>query len=233
KEWAMPPDATRRAGLSAFGFGGTNFHAVLEEYVPGKLPTNGKRSIAVHQSEPAMPAMVTVSSKDEASPSSDGSGKAPLRGALVLGGSSEAELDERLRSVIKDAEAGRAPAPSAPSGSDLKAPERIAIDYADAADLATKTSSVLKAFTLNQPAVWKALRAQGIFRGRGPAPKVAFLYTGQGSQYVNMLQALRAAEPIVAKAFQEANHVLTPLLGKPLTEFVFVDQANPEAVTKA
>ena len=40
--------------------------------------------------------------------------------------------------------------------------------------------------------MWKALRAQGIFRGHGPAPKVAFLYTGQGSQYANMLQALRA-----------------------------------------
>ncbi len=233
KEWAMPPDATRRAGLSAFGFGGTNFHAVLEEYVPGKLPTNGKRSIAVHQSEPAMPAMVTVSSKDEASPSSDGSGKAPLRGALVLGGSSEAELVERLRSVIKDAEAGRAPAPSAPSGSDLKAPERIAIDYADAADLATKTSSVLKAFTLNQPAMWKALRAQGIFRGRGAAPKVAFLYTGQGSQYVNMLRPLRDKEPIVARTFAEADEIMTPLLGKPLTHFIFVDNGDPKKMAKA
>src|ERR1035438_1827037 len=32
KPWTMPPDSVRRAGLSAFGFGGTNFHAVLEEY---------------------------------------------------------------------------------------------------------------------------------------------------------------------------------------------------------
>ena len=33
----------RRAGVSAFGFGGTNFHAVIEEYVPGQLNGNGKR----------------------------------------------------------------------------------------------------------------------------------------------------------------------------------------------
>ena len=42
------------------------------------------------------------------------------------------------------------------------------------------------------------LRQQGAFVGRGPAPKVAFLYTGQGSQYVNMLRELREREPIVA-----------------------------------
>src|SRR5690349_9047044 len=29
KPWTVPPDTLRRAGLSAFGFGGTNFHAVL------------------------------------------------------------------------------------------------------------------------------------------------------------------------------------------------------------
>ena len=63
----------------------------------------------------------------------------------------------------------------------------------------TKAAKALKALAADQPAVWKALRAQGIFRGHGPAPKVAFLYTGQGSQYVNMLRALRAAEPIVAR----------------------------------
>ena len=91
----------------------------------------------------------------------------------------------------------------------------------------TKPAKALKASKPNQPAIWKALRAQGIFRGHGPAPKVAFLYTGQGSQYVNMLQPLRAAEPIVAETFAEADRVMTPLLGKPLSEFIFVDKADP------
>ena len=159
--------------------------------------------------------------------------KAPLRGALVIGAFSEAALAERLRSVQKAAEAGRVPAPAAPAESDLVAPERIVIDYADGADLVEKSSKALKALAASQAPVWKALRAQGVFRGHGPAPKVAFLYTGQGSQYANMLEALRAAEPIVARTFAEADRVMTPLLGKPLSDFVFVDQNDAKAVANA
>src|SRR5208283_999431 len=87
--------------------------------------------------------------------------------------------------------------------------------------------------TANQPVVWKALRAQGIFRGHGSAPKVAFMYTGQGSQYANMLQLIRESEPIVAETFAEADRVMTPLLGKPLSEFIFVDSSDKNAVAKA
>ena len=32
RPWLPRPDHPRRAGLSAFGFGGSNFHAVLEEH---------------------------------------------------------------------------------------------------------------------------------------------------------------------------------------------------------
>ena len=152
---------------------------------------------------------------------------------MLIGAPSEAALAERLRAVEKDAKAGRAPAPTAPAESDLRAPERLAIDYANAAELAEKAANALKALAANQPAVWKALRAQGIFRGHGPAPKIAFLYPGQGSQYVNMLKPLRAAEPIVAETFAEADRVMTPLLGKPLSEYIFVDKADGDAVAKA
>ena len=233
RPWTVPANTPRRAGLSAFGFGGTNFHAVLEEYIPGRLNGNGKRSVAVT----APPPVVVERSFNAAAvapPSTAAvSYKAPLRGALVIGAASDTALAERLQAVQKDAAAGRAPAPTAPAESDLRAPERLVIDYADAADLADKSARALKALKANQVPIWKALRPQGIFRGRGPAGKVAFLYTGQGSQYVNMLEPLRAAEPIVAETFAEADRIMTPLLGKPLSEFVFVDQTNADAVAKA
>jgi acyl transferase domain-containing protein/NAD(P)-dependent dehydrogenase (short-subunit alcohol dehydrogenase family) len=231
KPWTVTADGVRRTGLSAFGFGGTNFHAVLEEYIPHRLNGNGKRSVAVNEIPPTV--KESLMNVNEVSRTATSSYKAPLRGALVIGAASEAALIERLRAIEKDAKAGSAPAPAAPAESDLHAPERLAIDYGNAAELAEKAGSALKALAANQPAIWRALRAQGIFRGRGPAPKVAFLYPGQGSQYVNMLKPLRAAEPLVAETFAEADRVMTPLLGKPLSQFIFVDKADEVAVAKA
>ena len=236
KPWTVPADTPRRAGISAFGFGGTNFHLVVEEHIPHRLNRNGKRSVAVGTLPQTAINEVVMNPKEVppvAFSSTSPACKSPLRGALVIGASSEATLIDRLSAVMKDAQGGRAPAPAAPAEAELRAPQRIAIDYADAADLADKSGKALKALAVNQPAVWKALRAQGIFRGQGPAPKVAFLYTGQGSQYVNMLRPLYTAEPIVAATFAEANRVMTPLLGKPLTDFVFVDGTDAAAVAKA
>ena len=230
KPWTVPPDIPRRAGVSAFGFGGTNFHAVLEEYIPHKITGNGKRLFAAN-------AVPTSAENHEVvfagTAPAQNSHKVPLRGALLVGAASLVQLGERLKSIQKDAEAGHAPAPAPPRESDLRSAERIAIDYTDAKDLAEKCAKALQALTANQAAVWKLVRAQGIFRGSGPAPKVAFLYTGQGSQYVNMLDSLRATEPIVTETFAEADRIMKPLLGKPLSEFVFVNQSDESAVAKA
>ena len=119
KPWTMPADGVRRAGLSAFGFGGTNFHAVLEEYIPHRLNGNGKKSVAVGE----IPSQVkeSIMNAQEVARTSTLSLKAPLRGALVIGAASEAVLVERLRAVEKEAKAGRAPAPTAPAESDLRA----------------------------------------------------------------------------------------------------------------
>jgi acyl transferase domain-containing protein len=231
RDWPEPPSGVRRGGVSAFGFGGTNFHVVLEEHVPGR-----------HKPAPRVFAGASVGHGDSVTPANepgrtsvavtDDPSKPPPRGALVLGGRDDADLLAQVRQALADAQAGRAAAPTRPDPAVGRAARRIAVDFADAADLATKLDKAVKALTTDNPAIFRMLRQQGVFVGGGPAPKVAFLYTGQGSQYVNMLQALRTSEPIVDDTFREADEVMTPLLGRPLSSYIFVDGEDPAAVAQ-
>ena len=92
----------------------------------------------------------------------------------------------------------------------------------------------LRALQGGNPAAWPALRGRGIYRGSGSPGKVAFLYTGQGSQYANMLAELRRREPIVAELFEEADAIMTPLLeGRRLSDIIFADPADPAAMARA
>ena len=224
-EWPADPEGARRGGVSAFGFGGTNFHAVLEEHVPGRYrPEDAPRSFA-SADVPHESVQASVSAMDQPT-----TPRAPLRGALVLGGRDDADLVTQLERVATVAAKGTAPRPAAPEPALADAAVRVAIDYADAQDLAAKAEKAVKAFRAGVPAMWTMLKAQGVFVGRGPAPKVALLYTGQGSQYVNMLQELRDREPVVAETFAEADRIMTPLLGRPLSSYIFVDGNDPDAV---
>ncbi len=52
-------------------------------------------------------------------------------------------------------------------------------------------------------------------------PKVAWLFTGQGSQYTGMGQVLYRTEPTFRAEIDRCNAVLDPLLGMPLTELLW------------
>ncbi|MBK8074484.1 MAG: SDR family NAD(P)-dependent oxidoreductase [Kineosporiaceae bacterium] len=232
RDWPAPANGdVRRGGVSAFGFGGTNFHAVVEEYSPGRYSHEPRVFAAA--AVPAAPATAVVTAA--AKPA-----RPPLRGALVIGGADDASIVAQVREHLAQAKAGTGVAaapPVAPDPTLASAAVRVAIDYADAKDLAGKLAKTLTAFetaaskgAAAATALWRMLRSQGVFVGRGPAPKVAFLYTGQGSQYANMLSELRAAEPVVAQTFDRADAVMTPLLGRPLSSYIFIDGADPAAV---
>ena len=279
RDWPAPPCGVRRGGISAFGFGGTNFHVVLEEYIPGRYDSRGQVRVAgadipatvsanreevtakvtgdpgkpepadataagngnatvtgnptgTGKPEPANAA--TTALPDTAGATTNGKAavtvRAPMRGALVVGGDSDAEVAAQLTRIQEEAAKGVAPEPKAPDPALATAKVRAAIDYGDAAELADKAGRAAAALVKGSAPLAKMLRSRGIFLGHGPAPKVAFLYTGQGSQYVNMLRELCETEPIVAATFEEADRLTTPLLGKPLTSFIFIDQNDPAAV---
>ncbi len=221
QEWKTAPNQVRTAAVSAFGFGGTNFHVVLEEYVPGRLQVDdGPRAISV----------VAPSPRDNLSGAAL---KDPLRGALVVGGDTIDAVRVRLEAVLENARNGEAPAPQPPLESDLRAPTRIAIDYGDAAELTDRIERALAAIDADRPVKWKALRNRGVFLGTGSPGQVAFLYTGQGSQYVNMLNSLRSTEWDVGEVFDEADRIMEPVLGKPLTDYIFAPADDAEAMEAA
>ena len=225
REWPRPNGTPRRAGVSAYGFGGTNFHVVLEEHVPGALGARRGATVAV-------PAGMPAGGGAAAGPAP--ALRPPPRGILALGAATVAELRARLEGALARARRGAVPAIEAPSPADLAARERLVVDFESGADLVEKLERARRALEADAAGAWKALAGQGVFRGAGaPAGKIAFLFPGQGSQFVNMGRALHGREPAVRAVFEEADAVMAPILGRPLTAFLFADPADAAAMARA
>ncbi len=76
-------------------------------------------------------------------------------------------------------------------------------------------------------ALLAALEQGGVSQGQASlgrsAPRVAFLFTGQGSQYPAMGQGLYRSRPLFRDTIDRCAAVLDPLLEQPLTELLFTD----------
>ncbi|MGE5222611.1 MAG: SDR family NAD(P)-dependent oxidoreductase [Omnitrophica WOR_2 bacterium] len=227
--WDMKDGQPRRCGISAYGFGGTNFHVVMEEYVPGMLQQNNKVYASV-----SIPDHLE---KDILFPVNSNYkilAPAPVRGILAIGASTPLELKDKLNDWISKVQAGFVPAVAFPSQADLSSLERIVIDFGSGEELQDRLLKAQKVLDINSRLAWNALQAQGIYRGCGNAfGKIAFLFPGQGSQYLNMGRELATISPEVAKTFETADNRLMKFLGKPLSEFIFISASDPERLQKA
>ncbi len=194
--WLQRPGGEpRRAGVSAFGFGGTNFHAVLEEHVGDFTNPLDRTGREVWDSELFLWR----------------AGSARELGAQLsswrekLGNSPPANLGALAESTwrkLKDA-------------GDL----RLSIVAAGVQDLIDKLDLVLGQL---DKGVDRIEDPEGVYlySGRKHEGKLAFLCPGQGSQYPYMCRdlILNFAEPRLA--LEKADRQLSTTFAKPLSSFV-------------
>ncbi|WIN00593.1 SDR family NAD(P)-dependent oxidoreductase [Actinoplanes oblitus] len=174
--WPRGP-VPRVAGVSGFGFTGTNAHLVLTD--PDRVPpTPPARPGGAH--------LVTVSAPDP-----DGLARATAAWRDRLTGAADGEL------AALAAASGRG---------------RAHFRYRRAA--VGRTGADLA----------KELAAGGPVSGASEPPRVAFLFTGQGSQYFGMGRDLYETEPAFREAFDRCDDLMRPRLGASLTELVFTGE---------
>ena len=181
--WSSP-NGSRIAGLSSFGFSGTNAHLVVEE-----APTRQQKPKEVER--PLH--LLSLSAKTEG-------GLQELASKFYTAFKTYPDLN--LPNVCFSANTGRSVFPN-----------RLAV----IAENSDQICEQLAAFNSgNHPS--------GVLSGQpqdSRQPKVAFLFTGQGSQYVDMGRELYDTQPTFRQALERCDAILRPYLPKPLLSVIY------------
>jgi acyl transferase domain-containing protein/acyl carrier protein len=180
----------RIAGVSSFGFSGTNAHVVV-----GEAPQSAEAA-PLH---PRPVHLVAISGKSTRAVS-----LIARRWHEHLAAAETLDLADIARSST----AGRS-----------HFSHRAAVVAASASQLDEQLSALADGRTV-----------QGVTVGEladGESPKVAVLFTGQGSQYAGMGRDLYRTQPAFREALDRCDRILRPLLDKPL--LTVLDEASPDS----
>lgn len=159
RPWIRGAAHPRRASVSSFGFGGTNFHVTLEEYTGPAKHAQKLRS---------QPSELFVWSAESASALSQ------LVTPQLQG--LEQDADQALFTFL---------AYQSVQQYDPAKPARLAVVAEDGADLQKKLKLVLDHLSKNPERAYATPNGVQYAFGQEPG-QVAFLFPGQGSQYLNM-----------------------------------------------
>lgn len=185
----------RLAGVSSFGFSGTNAHVVLEE-APVRESTPIEIDRPIH--------LLTLSAKSDAA-------LASLAGRFEY--YLEAHPLASLGDVCFTANSGRS-----------HFDHRLALVAESSEQLSQKLAAIVA-----------QKKVSGESNGLSPStskPKVAFLFTGQGCQYVGMGRQLYDTQPTFQKALDRCDELLRPYVGQSLLSVLYPDPGTPSPLHK-
>jgi acyl transferase domain-containing protein/NADPH:quinone reductase-like Zn-dependent oxidoreductase/acyl carrier protein len=187
-DWT-PTSGKRLAGVSSFGFSGTNAHIVLEE-----APNVGD-SVGAQRAAPLQrPSHILTLS---------GQGEDALR---ELAQNYERYFAENPDTALADV------AYTANTG-------RSHFSHRLGVIASTDVREKLAAFASGE-------RAPGIIAGQimsADPPRIAFLFTGQGAQYIGMGRQLYDTQPTFRAALDQCDEYLGPYLKQPLLSVLYPD----------
>jgi acyl transferase domain-containing protein/NADPH:quinone reductase-like Zn-dependent oxidoreductase/NADP-dependent 3-hydroxy acid dehydrogenase YdfG len=179
-----PINGKRIAGVSSFGFTGSNAHAILEEAPEAKAAADGME-------RPLQ--LLTLSARDEGALRALATGvegvltrepHLPFPDVCFTANAGRSHFDRRLSVLSSTAEEAR---------------EQLTAFLAGEAPVGLMTSRL---------------------SGSGK-PKIAFLFTGQGAQYVGMGLRLYDTSPTFRKALSRCDELLRPHLDRPLLSLLY------------
>ncbi len=210
RHFARPP----LAGVSGFGWSGTNAHVIVEGYpapdAPGadeqQWPTGAAQPVAVARSEAAVDLPVKT---EEFS--------ARTTRVLPLSGKSARALRDLAKQYLSWLDEHEL--------SSGNAVDPLLADMAWTAGTGRSHFSHRAGVVFHNAASLRDQLKQLAEANEGPGPgaatKVAFAYTGQASQWVGMGEALYASEPVVRAVLDRCDEVLRETRGASLLDVMF------------
>ena len=246
-EWPRPDAHPRRAGVSAFGFGGTNFHIALEGYEPdyhAPMAASWAMRWQAYSDQPSVSAPSIFDATLPATLTHDEL-KALEGGVLLLSAASMDTLSERLAQVtfdeplFDDDPRGRRLSEALQSLSqayDTAHPARMALIATSWAEFEKRKSLAMQAMFDKEK--WGFLQAQGVLLTDEPSlpaeAKTVHMYPGQGSQYVGMTADLVQRYTAPQTVWKQADETMVDVLdGETLSSFVLRSSLSKDELVEA